>query len=324
MSYLAKILAEEAKPKKQSPLEKSRGVVRSINKLLTDRDSIHKTDHHPDIQKAVDLLKKAHEKHSAVIHDETDKILSAPKPSGEFAEKVKENMRALKAIAGPGVQISEKTESVSDFDKGWNGKPTDYKIVYSMTLITLSKGDKKYYVAMYQQWNPRNNEGAYTLESGSNPSRDVRRNIKNSTTLTVKPEAIEDDLIRTGFKEVKGKKADFVRVADKIRKKLEGILDRLNPSGCEQIGKVEKRGDFEFGREYRYDDYDYDRSDIRDDDMHSISVDVKKRNPDPNYIYLSPDFNSEKGYFDVEISLNKEAIKLLNEDPKKLEKEMKL
>jgi hypothetical protein len=323
MSYLSKVMAEEARQKKQSPIEKSHGVIKSINNLVMP-GILTKTDLHPEVQKAVDLLKKAHDKHSSVVHDESEKILASPRPSQNFIDKVKENMKALKALAGPGVQISEKTESVAAVD---NKSRLNDKIIYSLCLITLAKGDKKYYVSMHEQWNPKQNAFAYDLENGPNlPSGGPRRDIARSKSPTIEPKAIEEDLIRTGFKEAKGKKADFVRVADKVRKKLQGILDHLRIKGCEKDlrSETEKRGDFSFERDYRYSNYDYDHGDIRDSDMSSIEHDVAKSNPDPKHIWLAPEFNSEKGYFSVRVGILKDAAQLLNEDPGKLEKEMKL
>jgi len=323
MTYIQKVLAAEAKI---SPLEKSHSVVDGVESLLKNVPDLHRTDHHPEIQKAITHLKKVHDKHTAIVTEEAAKLLSDPKPSSHFLQKVKEVVKLLKGAAGSGVQISEKTESIVDvLLSHWSDKPTDKKAVYSRSVIELSKGDKKYYVNLYEMWDPtKAHDRFYAVEVGT--SKAVKKHIaqdREHMELHFEPQKIEDDLIRTGFKEVKGKKAAAVRVGDKISKDMQKILEGLKLAGCDRY-EITKLGDLQFEREFRYLHYDYDHGEIDDDDRKTLELAVKKANPKPNFYYLRAEFNSEKGYFSVEVRLGRDAAKLMAEDPEKLEKELKL
>lgn len=200
----------------------------------------------------------------------------------------------------------------------------DTKFISSRAIITLSHANKKYYVNLYEAWEPISNYLFYGVELGNVSNSIIKDSNGEQTKLIINPNKLEEDLIRTGFKEAKGKKAASVRVADKTVAKLKQIIGSIDLKDCEKIGQVEKEGDFKFHREFRYDYYDYEHGEISYDSEQYLRRMVKKYNSYPDYIYLDAEFNSEKGFFYVIIRLTQKARQMLIDDPEKLEKELKL
>jgi len=205
--YIKALEDQEALGAKPSTLDTSRHILNTIHKTVYSVDSLSRDDHHPEIKKAFDHVKKLYDKHSALIDAEIQKIDKNPQPSPQFTEALKEISKQLKSLSGPNTKVDIKTKSTSEKEEYYRGV---FYFIYTRSVITLSRDSKKFYVSCFEKWIPEQNETSYgvissTKEPDANIIKLKKSNEYSKDTLTPKYDTIEDHMLEQGYKEAKGK-----------------------------------------------------------------------------------------------------------------------
>jgi len=202
--YIKAIEGQEALGAKPSSLDTSRHILNTIHKTVYNVDSLSRDDHHPEVKKAFDHVKKLYDKHSSILNAEIQKLTKNPQPSPKFTEALKEIAKKLKSLSGPNTKVDIKTKSTAEKVDRY-GK--DIYILYSRSIITLSRDGKHWYISCYEQWIPENDYYSYGVHT-SNKEQDLNQiKLKDYPKETLSPnyEAIEDHMLEYGYKEAKGK-----------------------------------------------------------------------------------------------------------------------